>query len=211
MRHLSGGLAPEMSEDIVAALVTRHPQLDRQRIIDAIDGVMRSGPAFDLPFGGIAPPSRGPSEEFARTEQEVLDAFAEHGSDSDERRRAVAAKMFLDLRDELHEAQLRTTISTDAVIDLGADGLVDFMLDLPSRAALLELVTQQHRNPQTRWAANDRNDLVFTSLAVGYCDIVVAERRWTANLNHSNIPARMQTKVIRRLADLPAAALSVTS
>jgi hypothetical protein len=209
MHHMSGGLLPKPDAAIVTALVSKHPHLGRRQITDMIDAILLSGPAADLPIGGLRPPSRAPAEAFARAEQLVLSTLAAHESDSDERRRVVAGRMFMDLRDAIHEAQLRTSISTDEILALGGDGITEFMMDLPSRVGLLELMTRQHRNPQTVWHANDRNDLVYTSLAVGYCDIVVIERRWAANLNHSDVPARMGTTILRRLQDLPKAVLGL--
>ncbi len=155
---------------------------------------MLGGPNVDLPYGEPTAPPRDVAQSFADEEQAQLDRFAAHGSDADERRRGVAARLILDIRDALQEAQLRTSISTDQILALGGHELTQFMRDLPSRDALLELATVQHHNPQTRWHPNDLNDLVYISLAVGYCDVVVTERRWAANLNTSDVPSRRGTK-----------------
>jgi hypothetical protein len=205
LEHMTAGQAPQLDPEVVELLLRRHPGLDRRRITDWIDALMLGGPNVDLPYGELTPPPRDVAQSFAAEEQAQLERFAAHGSDADERRRGVAARLLLDIRDALHEAQLRTSISTDQIRALGADGMTQFMRDLPSRDALLELATVQHRNPQTRWKPNDLNDLVYISVAVGYCDVVVTERRWAANLNASDVPRRRGTKVLARLADLPTA------
>ena len=103
--------------------------------------------------------------------------------------------MLRDILKPLSEATMRAGVTIDEVLALGADGLTDFMLDLPSRAGLLELAWQQHANSDTRWEANDLNDLVFLSVAVGYCDIVVTERRWAAHVQPQ--PDRQTTRNAR--------------
>ena len=113
--------------------------------------------------------------------------------------------MLLDILKPLYEATVRAGVAIDDVLALGADGLTEFMLDLPSRAGLLELAWQQHANSDTRWEPNDLNDLVYLSVAVGYCDIVVTERRWRHMFNRSPIGKQPGTLVLSRLADLPEA------
>lgn len=203
LKHMTAGQAPELDPELIQLLLSANPGLERGRITDWIDALMLGGPDVDLPYGDLAPPPRSVAEAFAAEEEAQLKRFAAHRSNSDERQRGVAARMFLDMREALNEAQLRTSITTDDILGLGAEGLTQFMRDLPSRDALLELVTVQHRNPQTRWHANDMNDLVFTSVATGYCDVVVTERRWAANLTSSDVPQRQGTTVLARLSDLP--------
>jgi len=209
LSHMTAGRAPQLDPKIVQALLSRYPVLDARRVTDWIDALMRSGPNADLPFEGMQPPPRDLAEAFAVEEQAQLERFREFAATSDEKERGVAARMFLDIRDAVHEAQIRTTVSTDELLALGAEGVTSFMQDLPSRDAMLALATVQHRNPQTRWEPNDLNDLVYVSLAVGYCDIVVTERKWAAILNASDVPARRRTVVLSRLADLPAALVAL--
>jgi hypothetical protein len=203
LAHLSGGKAPALDPELVNALRELHPVLTDQDITDVIDALLLSGPDADLPFGDIKLPPLHVAEEFAEAQQAQLDLFAD--SDQDERRRGVSAIMLRDIVKPLQEATVRAGVTIDEVLALGADGLTDFMLDLPSRAGLLELTWQQHANSDTRWEANDLNDLVFLSVAVGYCDIVVTERRWQHMFNRSPIGKRPGTLVLSRLADLPEA------
>ena len=186
-----------------------HPVLTVQDLTDVIDALLLSGPAADLPFGDIKLPPLQVAEEFAEAQQAQLDLFAD--SDQDERRRAVAVIMLRDILKPLQEATVRAGVTVDAVMALGAYGLTDFMLDLPSRAGLLELAWQQHANDDTLWQANDLNDLVFLSVAIGYCDIVVTERRGRHMFNRSPIGKRPETLVLSRLADLPQALIRASA
>ena len=86
--------------------------------------------------------------------------------------------MLSDINRPLRDAFRRAGMTLDdELTGLGREGLTDLMFDLPSRVALLELMWRQHADPQTKWNANDLNDLVHLSAAIGYCDRVVTERR----------------------------------
>jgi hypothetical protein len=61
---------------------------------------------------------------------------------------------------------------------------------------------RQFDNQQTKWTPNDLIDVGYLSCAVGYCDIVVTERKWTHMLNQSDAPKRLGTTVISDLNDL---------
>ena len=89
-----------------------------------------------------------------------------------------------------------------ALMELGADEVTAFMLDLPSRAAGLELMWRQFDNQQTKWKPNDLIDIGYLSSAVAYCDIVVTERKWTHMLNQSDASKRLGTTVTSDLNDL---------
>jgi hypothetical protein len=87
----------------------------------------------------------------------------------------------------------------------GARGLTDFMFDLPSSVPMLELMGRQHAHLQTKWKPNDLNDLVYLSVSIAYCDIVVTERRWSAMLAQIDVHSRTGTIVLGKLTELPAA------
>lgn len=113
--------------------------------------------------------------------------------------------MLLDIKAPLEAAPGRAAVTLDEFTALGRQGLTDFMFDLPSRVALLELMWRQHADLQTKWKPNDLNDLVYLSAAIGYCDIVVTERRWSAMLAQIDVRSMTGTTVLGKLAELPAA------
>ena len=96
----------------------------------------------------------------------------------------------------------RAGIWWEDILALEADGATELMLDLPTRAASLELMWRQHDNTETTWTPNDMNDIGYLSTAIAYCDIVVTERKWTHMLNQSGVARRSGTTVISDLADL---------
>jgi hypothetical protein len=202
MRHRSGQEDLQLSSEIRESLLAANPGLSERELTEALDATLLSGPSEDLPTGDIQQPPLQFAEAFAREERAQAERFVNHGSHKDERRRAVAARVFIDMHDAVNGAQGRALVTADDILDLGADGLTDLILDLPSRAGLLELLWQQHDNAQTRWHPNDFNDIIFLSVAVGYCDVVVTERKWAHMFGRTELPKRFGTTVIADLSEL---------
>jgi hypothetical protein len=73
---------------------------------------------------------------------------------------------------------------------------------MPSADVSVSLITAAHRNPQTKWTANDVFDIDALSVAVPYCDIVVTERHARHTLQVAGAPRRLRTDVLATLDDL---------
>jgi hypothetical protein len=201
--HITGSdNAPPVPEAMRAAVLSMRPELDDRELANAIDQILLSGPPHDMPVAGIPQPPLEPAENFARDENEQVNRFIRYSADKETRRRGVAARELIGLREPLEAAMRRAAIWWDDIIALGADGATDLMLDLPTRAPGLELMWRQHDNTQTTWKPNDMNDIGFLSTAVAYCDIVVTERKWTHMLNECGVARRFGTTVISDLVDL---------
>jgi hypothetical protein len=80
-----------------------------------------------------------------------------------------------------------------------------FTDSMPSADVWITLLTARHRNPQTRWTANDIYDADALSVAVPYCDFVVTERHAAHLLHAAGLPARVNTNVVATLDELVAA------
>jgi hypothetical protein len=76
---------------------------------------------------------------------------------------------------------------------------------MPSGDVWITLLTAGHRNPQTRWTANDIYDADALSVAVPYCDFVATERHAAHLLHAAGLPARVRTTVVATLDELVAA------
>lgn len=202
LAHSSGGLAPAPPRAMRALVLAANPGLGQDELAHALDGLMLAGPIEDMPLDGIGLPPMTAAEEFAQAQNEYVRLHVVHGDDRETRRRGVAARELEDIFDSLEEALTRARIDWGEFLALTPDGVTEFMLDLPSRAAGLELMWRQHDNTQTVWEPNDLADIGYLSAAVGYCDIVVTERRWTHMLNASGAAERATTIVISDLADL---------
>ena len=203
LAHLSGGAIPHPDPELIRYVQGLHPAMDDGRIVDWIDALLLAGPDADLPTDEIGQPPLQFAEGFAAAQTEQQELFKQAGTSRAELLRTVTANMLLDIKEPLSDALRRGGVTLEEFTDLGRDGLTDFMRDLPSRVALLELMLRQHRDLETKWKANDLNDLVYLSAAIGYCDIVVTERRWSAMLNQTVVPTDTGTVILGKLSDLP--------
>jgi hypothetical protein len=203
VEHVTGiHNGPVVPEAMRAAILATNPTLNERELADAIDQLLLAGPAHDMPVAGIPLPPMRPAENFAKGENEQVRRFIEYEADKGTRRRAVAARELLGMRESLEAAMRRAGIWWDDIFALEATGVTDLMLDLPSRAVGLELMWLQHDNTQTTWKPNDMNDIGYLSTAVAYCDVVVTERKWKHMLNQSGVARRFRTTVVSNLADL---------
>jgi hypothetical protein len=202
IKHRSGVYAPPIPEGLRARVLASEPSLSQSELSDAIDLVLLAGPPEDLPIAGVALPPVKPAQDFARQQNEQVQRFIDYAADKDMRRRGIAARELIDMQEALEGGLARASVSWHALMELGADEVTAFMLDLPSRAAGLELMWRQFDNQQTKWKPNDLIDIGYLSCAVAYCDIVVTERKWTHMLNQSDVPKRFDTTVISDLNDL---------
>lgn len=78
----------------------------------------------------------------------------------------------------------------------------DLLRGIPSRWVMSELRRVRLRNPQQPWKRNDLNDLLFLSIAVPYCDVVVTERQWARHINQLGLADQHDTTVLHDLTDL---------
>jgi hypothetical protein len=78
-----------------------------------------------------------------------------------------------------------------------------FVRGMPSTEVAIELKTAWHRNRDKHWTRNDIQDIDAMSLAVPYCDIVVADKACHHALEAAGLGKRMHTALLRDLKDLP--------
>jgi hypothetical protein len=173
-------------------------------ISDAIETEMICGPPDDLPVADIDQPNRQPAQLHAAAENELREAFSLSNSVRDEQARLIAAQEFASLLPVLDSAVRRAGIQMEDLLDLGADGLTDFMHAMPWRGAVLTLRERRHRERHQAWKEGDLNDLSYLSLGLAYCDILVAEKQWAARIRAAGLDTRCQTIVISDLRELPA-------
>lgn len=147
---------------------------------------------------------RRTAEERATQEQEQATRFdAERGRWRRGRTRDVVAgrRMLIELNEWLSEGLAARGLDLTGVFDEPAKArrLTDSM---PSSDIALTLMTARHRNPHTRWTANDIFDIDAMSVAVPYCDIVVTENHACHALKTANADQRSNTKLFANLDEL---------
>lgn len=202
LTHAGGPAAIQLLDESRAQILETMSHLDPEAATDELDALLLAGPNQDLPIADIQQPPLEFAEGFAKAQNEQAQRFKQHSADKGTRRRAVAALTLIDIRAPTLEALARAGLTWPDLEKLGADGLTEFLLDLPSRSAALDLMWRQYDNLETEWKANDLNDIAYLATAVGYCDVVVTERKWTHLLNASGAAARFGTTVLHDLRDL---------
>lgn len=73
---------------------------------------------------------------------------------------------------------------------------------MPSLEVAIELKTAYHRNANTKWDSNAIFDIDAMSVAVPYCDIVVADKETHTILKRTNLGDRMDTEVFCQPSEL---------
>ncbi len=74
-----------------------------------------------------------------------------------------------------------------------------FSDSMPGADVWITMLTAMHRNPQTRWSANDIYDVDALCAAVPYCDLVATERHAAHLLHVAGLPERIGTTVVASL------------
>jgi len=82
--------------------------------------------------------------------------------------------LFFELNEMLHRQMCRRGRDLD---ELGEtmDERRAFLLRMPSQRVVIELRTSYHRDAGHRWSTNDLHDIGAMSLALPYCDVVLAD------------------------------------
>jgi hypothetical protein len=161
--------------------------------------------APDLRAHGYQPEmTRQTAEERAAAEQEQMKQFeAEEGRWRRGRTRDVVAArhLLIEMNELLGQGLAARGVELLEVFDEIAKTrqLVDSM---PSSDVAVTLTTARHRNPQTRWTANDIFDIDAMSVAVPYCDIVVTEHHASHALKTASVERRANTQLFDNLNGL---------
>ena len=73
---------------------------------------------------------------------------------------------------------------------------------MPSFDVSVTLKASYHRNPNHRWRRNDLFDIDAMSTVLPYCDVVVTDTAMKSHIDRSQLPRRLNTKVLASLDDL---------
>jgi len=86
----------------------------------------------------------------------------------------LARHLYFELNDMLHRQLNRRGKRLE---DLGQtmDEKRAFVLRMPSQRVIIELKTSYHKDASHRWTTNDLHDMDAMSLALPYCDVVLAD------------------------------------
>ncbi|MFI9587846.1 hypothetical protein ACIHCQ_39990 [Streptomyces sp. NPDC052236] len=93
----------------------------------------------------------------------------------------------------------------------GRPGMTAFADRVPSLRITVDLKVQLFRNPSKPWKASAIHDIDALSIAVPYCHVVVPDSEMGDLLSRSAAAQRNDTRILRRLRDLPDALADLTA
>ena len=141
---------------------------------------------------------------FAEREEELGERLASFDFNKGNRlKRAILTDAISEILNEINEGFERAWVSQDEFWALGQRGMTAFFRKIHTRHVVSELRRFKHKQPSQRWDRNDMRDLAAMSLAVVYCDVVVAEKRWTEAIKQTGLDEVYGTTVIDNLTKLP--------
>jgi hypothetical protein len=116
---------------------------------------------------------------------------------------AVRASDLGDIRSVVTESLVGIGETWDSFIALlGAEGVVEFMDDLPTRYVTNVMRSAKLRQDEQPWEANDFNDILALPVAAVYCDVVITERQWAHRLKMGKVEERFGTVVLSNTTEL---------
>ena len=143
----------------------------------------------------------------ARVELELQAMLAAEPVHRSRLRDVVSARYLArDLLDSFNEAVQACAVFAEVRNKLAAiDAARSFTDSMPAGDAWISLVSLAHRNPQSRWRANDILDFDALSVAIPYADLVVTDKHACQLARRAGLPDRLGTIVIHSTDELPAA------
>jgi hypothetical protein len=168
-----------------------------------LEQAMLTGPTQDLPFGGIDPKAGDAlRERQAQEERELGKLIRRLNRKAGDFRAAWLARTLIELTAPVNDSMLRAGLSPELFVELGKDGMADFLYDLPVACAVFEIRYRRHRNPALTWSRQDLNDLNALSMAVVHCDVIVTERHAAGLMREAKLDQRHSTVILTDLAEL---------
>jgi hypothetical protein len=190
--------SPEMMQQVPDDLVQRIETEAQLRFEYAsLAGPQSDAEQHELERGGWEPAgSAKVAEERAQAERDQVKRF----NDDEHYRRerlhdVVYAREVVTEFDALNKSLTsrppvtRTLLSTKEQLDA-------MLALMPSLTVTIELKAGYHRNPQTNWTSNAIFDIDAMSVAVPYCDVVVADSQVRSTLRQSKLHEAMGTTII---------------
>lgn len=85
---------------------------------------------------------------------------------------------------------------------LGAEGITQFIHDIPTADVLVGFTKANLKNLNRTWKKNDIHDMDALAIAIPYCDIVVTEKHAYTQMLSAGMEQKYNTKLLRNIEDL---------
>ena len=100
------------------------------------------------------------------------------------KRRRTHLKFIDDLGRELAEGAHQAGVSPDEMSDWTIHHSEHDLRDMPALGLYREVIHEKLCNPRLVWEQNDLTDMMYLTVAAGYCDYVVGERSHISHLRN---------------------------
>ncbi len=115
----------------------------------------------------------------------------------------VTARYLLwELSDPLMPALTKIGMTMQDFLALGAEGITQFVHDIPTADVLVAFTKANLKNLNRTWKKNDIHDMDALAVAIPYCDVVVTEKHAYTQMFNAGMEQKYNTKLLRTLDDL---------
>ena len=146
--------------------------------------------------------------EKAERVMKLLEAFRalemDNGFDLKRFQEAYFCAVLRGLRHCLEPVLIENGTSWDGFLNLPFERMVELLRIAPTIDIEYQLLVEGCRQSHHKFVANDLNDITTLASAIGYCDIVVFEKRWASLARAAGLPEQYGCRLFNDVADLEA-------
>lgn len=147
-------------------------------------------------------------ERYATGERELAGRLEQEGVGRDVLANVMSATEMIDILGPLNEVASALRINVDELLrDNTFDGR-ELLEHIPSRVVARCLRSTRHRNRQTKWKANDLQDIGGLAFAIPYCDVVCTEKSWVHHASADGLDRRFSTRLVSDVGELASIIIS---
>ena len=144
------------------------------------------------------------SGKFVTDEQRFATVTSEEGISGARLDDVARGVEFIELLDYLDPALEERGLVNGALIKRGREkaSLIEFLRDVPTAWNQAEMKRVQHADRRRRWEDNDHYDINSYSVALTYCDALVAERHWADKVRRADLQTVNECKFMTAVEEL---------
>lgn len=141
----------------------------------------------------------GIEEDYAKSVEAFRGKAEEYSQET--RYRAHIGNLLLAEQEKLLPV-LAKDLTIDDVLELGPEGIANFIRSAPTYDVEISLATQRNEHHDREADKNDMIDLGFLGMAIPYCDVVITENFWADLAKRERLGDKYNTLISGDLEDL---------
>ena len=107
-----------------------------------------------------------------------------------------------ELSEPLILALTKVGMTIDDFLEQGAEGITQFVHDIPTADVLVAFTKANLKNLNRTWKKNDVHDMDALAVAIPYCNVVVTEKHAYTQMFNAGMEQKYKTKLFRKVEDL---------